>query len=110
VWLEALGVETVGELPLQRRPQINAGRTLGVRRARLLRLVLLDHDEPVVSRTRGVELNAWFVVGPNECLLEGCDHLGVVLGDGKGRDDEDNAHVRGLPCRRGSSLPWRAVI
>jgi len=33
---------------------------------------------------------------PGDRRLEGRDHLGAMLGDGKGRDDDDNTHVRFL--------------
>src|SRR5215469_13476949 len=75
-------------------PQVSQGRTSGVFRARLLRLVLLDHDQPVASLMQRVQFNARLVVDPGDCLLEGCDHLGAVPGDGKGRDDDSDAHVR----------------
>jgi hypothetical protein len=39
-----------------------------------------------------VELNARFAVNPRNRRLEGRDHLGAVLGEGEGRDDDDNAH------------------
>ena len=44
-----------------------------------------------------VQLNARFVVNLGDRLLEGRDHLGAVLGDGIGRDHDDNAHVRRFP-------------
>jgi hypothetical protein len=46
---------------------------------------------------------------PGDCLLEGCDHRGAVPEDGKGCDDDDNAHARCSSCR-GSSLSRCAVI
>jgi hypothetical protein len=40
------------------------GRALGVSRARLLRFVLLDHDEPAGHFLQRVELNARWAVNP----------------------------------------------
>src|SRR5512132_1751319 len=90
---EDLRVETAAQLALQGRPQVSEGRTLGVLGPRLLRLVLLDHDEPVWSLVQRVQFNARFAMDPGNRPLEGRDHLGAVLGDGNGRDDDDNAHV-----------------
>src|SRR6516165_5867928 len=90
---EDLRVEAAGELAFQRGPQVGEGRALDVLRSRLVRLVLLDHDQPVGSLEQRVEFDAWFVVNPGDRRLEGRDYLGAVLGDGKGRDDLDNAHV-----------------
>ena len=53
--------------------------------SRPLRLVLLDHDQPVAPFVRGVKLNAGFAVHPGDRGLEGRDHLGAVL---SGVDDE----------------------
>jgi hypothetical protein len=39
---------------------------------------------------------------PGDRLLEGRDQLGAVLGDGKGGDDDNNAHLRCF-LLRGSS-------
>jgi hypothetical protein len=90
---EDLRVQAAAELALQIRPQAGEGRALKVFRARLLRLVLLDHDEPVATLVQRVEFDARFVMDPGDRLLEGRDHLGTVFGDGKGRDDDDNSHV-----------------
>jgi hypothetical protein len=51
---------------------------------RLLRLVLLDHDEPVWSLVQRLQFNARFAMDPGDRLLEGRDHLGAVLEDGEG--------------------------
>ncbi len=48
VLYEDLRAEIAAELALQSGPQPGEGRALGVLRSRLLRLVLLDHDQPVV--------------------------------------------------------------
>src|SRR5262249_33548690 len=63
-------------------------------RSRLVRFVLFDHDQPVASLMQCVQFNARFVVNPGDRRFEGRDHLGAVLGDGIGRDDDDNAHFR----------------
>ena len=39
-----------------------------------------------------VELNAWLVMNPSDRRLHGRDHLGAVLGVGKGRSHGDNTH------------------
>jgi hypothetical protein len=36
-------------------------------------------------------------VNPGNRRLEGRDDLGAVFGDGKGRDNDDNAHVSSVP-------------
>jgi hypothetical protein len=92
---EHLRVQTTARLALQCRPQVGEGRALEVFRPRLLRLVLLDHDQPVASLVQRVQFHARFAVYPGDRRLEGGDHRGAVLGDGKGRDDDDNAHI---PC------------
>ncbi len=52
-------------------------------RSRLLRLILLDHDQSVAPFVQRVEFNARFVVDPGDSRLEGRDHLGPLRGDGK---------------------------
>jgi len=58
--------------------------SLGMLRSRLLRLVFLDHDQPTAPLVQRVELNDRGVVNPGDHRLEGRDHLGATLGDGKG--------------------------
>src|SRR5215469_4263664 len=94
---EDLRVQTAAELALQSGPQVGEGRALDVLRSRLLGLVLLDHDQPVVSLVQCVEFNARFVVNPGDRRLKSRDHLSTVLGDGKGRGHDNNAHVRCSP-------------
>lgn len=77
-------VGTAAELAVQSGPQAGQGRALGVLGSRPLRLVLLDHDQPVAPLVQGVELNAGFAVRPGDRGLEGRERLGVVLGDRKG--------------------------
>jgi hypothetical protein len=56
-----------------------------------------------------VEFNARFVMNPGDRRLEGRDHLGTVLGDGKAVTTTTT--LIQMPFSRwGSSLPWRAVI
>src|SRR5215510_6080523 len=55
---EDLRVEAAGELALQRGPQVGEGRALDVLRARLLRLVFLDHDQPVGPLEQRIKFNA----------------------------------------------------
>jgi hypothetical protein len=90
---EDLRVEVGAELAVQRGPQVGQRRALAVLCSRLRRGVLLDHDEPVGPLVQGVQLDARFVVHPFDRRLEGPDHRGAVLGDRKGRDDHDHAHV-----------------
>src|SRR5262252_3898061 len=94
---EDLRIQTAAELALQSGPKVGEGRALGVLRSRLLGLVLLDHDQPVVSLVQCVEFNARFVVNPGDRRLKSRDHLSTVLGDGKGCDHDNNAHVRCSP-------------
>jgi hypothetical protein len=54
-----------------------------------------------------VEFDARFVMDPGDRLLEGRDHLGAVLGDGKGRDDDD-AHVGCFPPA--GDHPFRGAV
>ena len=94
VRFENLHVKTGAELSSQSRPQVGEGCALGMLRPRLRRLVLLDHDQSVASLVQRVELNPGFVVNSGDRRLESRDYVGAVLGDGKGRDDDDNAHAR----------------
>jgi len=89
VWYKDLRVEITAEPALQIGQQAGQGRALAVLRARLLRLVLLNHHQPVWPLVQGVKLNTRFVVDPGDRRLEGRDHLGAVLGNGKGRDDDE---------------------
>src|SRR5215467_1325544 len=68
---EDLRVEAAAELAFQRGPQTGEGRALDVLRSRLLRLVLLDHDQPVGPLEQRIKFNARFVVNPGDRRLEG---------------------------------------
>src|SRR5215471_1371814 len=67
---EDLRIEAAGELALQRGPQVGEGRALDVLRSRLLRLVLLDHDQPVGPLEQRIEFNARFGMNPGDRRLE----------------------------------------
>ena len=54
------------------------------------------------------ELNARFAGNPGDCRLEGRGHLGVVPGDGKGRDG-DNAHSGALPLKAGNAVSVASI-
>ena len=92
-----LHVEISAELAIQSSQQASEDRAVGVLLQRLLRLVLLEHDQSVGSLVQRVEFNARFVVNLGDRCLTGRDHLGAVFGDGKGRRDRDNAHCRCFP-------------
>src|SRR5215470_6944612 len=94
---EDLRVEGGAQLARQGRLEVGKGRALDVLRAELLRLVLLDHDQPVGAFLQRVEFDARFFVYPLDRGLEGGDHLGAMLGDGESRDHNDDAHVGCLP-------------
>jgi hypothetical protein len=97
MWYKDLHVERASELALQTGPQVGQGGAFEVLRTGMRRLVLLDHDQPVSPLVQRIKRNAWFVVDPGDGAFEGRDYLGAVFGQGKGRDDNDNAHLRCPP-------------
>jgi hypothetical protein len=80
-------------LPSRAERRSARGRALKVLGPRFLRLVLLDHDQPVRALVQGVHVNTRFLVHSGDGSLEGRHHLLAVLGDGKGRHDRHDAHV-----------------
>lgn len=72
-----LRVESAAELAFQSGQQDGESHAFSVLRSHQLRLVLLDHDQSVVSLVRCVELNVWFAVNPD---ARGLRHRWVAQG------------------------------
>src|SRR5215831_1575969 len=91
---EDLHVQRGAELAFQPGPQSCQPGALHVLVHRVLRRVLLDHDQAVLPLVKRVELAARLLaVHLGDSRLEGGDHLGLVLrGRVRGGDDDDSAH------------------
>ena len=71
---EELRVEIAAELALQSGQEVGEGGALRVLRSRLLRLVLLAHDQSVGPLVQRVKLNARLVMSPDDRRLRPRSH------------------------------------